>query len=302
MDKTISVVIPMYFEEEVISHTYDRLTNVLKNVNYNYELIFVDDGSLDNTFKIVSDIAKNDKKVKIIKFSKNFGHQNAVTAGIFNATGDAVVLIDADLQDPPEIIPLMIEQWEQGVMVCYGKRESREGETFFKLLSAKMFYRVLDYMSDVKIPTDTGDFRLMDRKVCEAFKQMPEHNRFVRGMISFIGFKQEAVYYKRDERFAGETKYPLKKMIQFATNGIIAFSSKPLKLISTFSALSFIVFIISIVFAIINSSTLLYVLSIVSFFSSLIMQSMAIIGTYILRIYDEDKNRPLYFIDEKVNF
>lgn len=302
MDKLISVVVPMYFEEEVITYTYDRLTDVLKQTKYRYEIIFVDDGSLDNTFSIVKDIADKDKNVKIIKFSRNFGHQSAVTAGIFESRGDAVILIDADLQDPPEVILEMINLWEDGVMVCYGKRKKRNGESAFKLVTAKAFYRVLDYLSDIKIPTDTGDFRLMDRKVVEAFKQMPEHNQFVRGMVSFIGFRQEPVYYERDERFAGVTKYPLKKMIKFATNGIISFSNKPLQLIQVLAVFSLIVSIFSCIFAVHKNINTMYVLSIVSFFSSLILYSIAIVGVYISRIYDEEKNRPRYLIEDKINF
>lgn len=302
MQKTISVVIPMYYEQEVIEHTYKRLKSVLDNISYNYELMFIDDGSKDNTFNIIKNIANDDKNVKIVKFSRNFGHQQAVSCGIHEACGDAVILIDADLQDPPEVIPKMIDAWENGAMVCYGKREERKGETFFKLFSAKMFYRVLDYLSDVKIPTDTGDFRLMDRKVVDAFKTMNEHNRFVRGMVSFIGFTQVPIYYVRDERFAGETKYPLKKMIAFALNGIISFSSKPLKLVSLFGSFSMFIFILSLISGIVMKSNMLLILAMVSFFSSIILYSISIVGIYISRIYDEEKGRPLYLIDEKINF
>lgn len=199
MNKLISIVVPMYYEQEVIRHTYKRLHNVLSNENYKYEIIFVDDGSEDNTFDIVKEIAENDKNVKCIKLSRNFGHQLAVTAGIFNANGDCVILIDADLQDPPEVIPDMLRKWEDGIMVCYGVREKREGETKFKLFSAKCFYNILSWLSDIEIPRNVGDFRLMDKQVCEEFKKMPEHNRFIRGMISFIGFSQEPIYYIRDE-------------------------------------------------------------------------------------------------------
>jgi polyisoprenyl-phosphate glycosyltransferase len=223
----ISIVIPMYYEQEVAGECYKRVKRVMLENNLKHELIFVNDGSKDRTIDILESIAAEDPCVKIIDFSRNFGHQIAVTAGVNYSLGDMVVIIDADLQDPPELIVDMIDKWHQGYDIVYAKRKKRKGETWFKLTTAKYFYRFLSFMSDVDIPKDTGDFRLMDRKVVESFKAMPERNRFVRGMISWIGFNQTYIEYERDERFAGETKYPLKKMIKFASDGIIAFSSKP---------------------------------------------------------------------------
>ena len=227
--KKLSVIVPMYYEEEVAYEFYNRLKNVVQKIDFNYEIIFINDGSKDNTLMILKSISNEDSNVRIIDFSRNFGHQVAVTAGILNCEGDLAVVIDADLQDPPELIVDMIEKWEKGFDVVYAKRKTRKGESKFKLVTAKYFYKILSNLADIEIPRDTGDFRLIDKKVIESFKKMPEKNRFIRGMISWVGFKQTFVEYNRDERFAGETKYPLKKMIKFATDGIISFSSKPLK-------------------------------------------------------------------------
>ena len=211
--KKISIIIPTYNEEEVIKISYLRVKKVLEELDsYDYEIIFIDDGSKDKTLNILNEIAKENRKVKVISFARNFGHQAAVTAGIKYITGDAIVIIDADLQDPPELIPEMIQLWEQGNEVIYGKRKTRKGESAFKLLSAKMFYKTLNALSDVEIPKDTGDFRLVDRKVVEIINQMPEHNKFLRGLFSWVGFKQYAYEYERKERVAGKTKYPFKKM------------------------------------------------------------------------------------------
>ena len=207
--KKISVIIPMYYEEEVVQECYNKMTQVLSNIkDYEYEIICVNDGSKDKTLSILEKIAENDKKVKVISFSRNFGHQCAVTAGLKYVTGDAVVIIDADLQDPPELIPDMLKLWEDGNEVIYGKRKTREGESKFKLLTAKMFYNTLNALSDVEIPKDTGDFRLVDRKVVDVVNSLPEHNKFLRGLFSWVGFEQKAFEYERKERFAGKTKYP----------------------------------------------------------------------------------------------
>ena len=213
--KKISIIIPMYYEEEVAEECYSRLEKVLINLkNYEYEIIFVNDGSKDKTLEILTNIAKQNENVKVISFSRNFGHQAAVTAGLRFVTGDVVLIIDADLQDPPELLPEMLKLWEQGNEVIYGERKSREGESKFKLFTASMFYKTLNALSDVEIPKNTGDFRLVDRKVVDTINSMPEHNKFLRGLFSWVGYKQYAFKYERKERFAGETKYPLKKMLK----------------------------------------------------------------------------------------
>ncbi|WP_035796658.1 glycosyltransferase family 2 protein [Clostridium akagii] len=304
----ISVVVPMYFEELVAQECYKQLKEILEGNKFDYELIFVNDGSTDKTEEILLDLSKKDKRVKIINFSRNFGHQTAVTAGIFSASGDAIVIIDADLQDPPALIIEMVELWEKGYEVVYGKRKKRKGESFFKLITAKYFYKFLDYMSDITIPKDTGDFRLIDRKVAEVFKKMPERNRFVRGMMSWIGFNQTFIEYERDERFAGETKYPLKKMIKFATDGIVSFSTKPLKIVSFLGivslCISIIIFIYSLVSILfIHQTTIGWasIIDIIAFFGGLQLISLGIVGEYVARIYEESKNRPLYIIKSTEN-
>lgn len=308
--KKISIVIPMYYEEEVAEECYQRISNTLKKLdNYDYELIFINDGSQDKTQEILENIAKKDKKAKIITFSRNFGHQCAVTAGIKYVTGDCVVIIDADLQDPPEVIPEMLKLWEQGNEVIYGKRKSRKGESKFKLLSAKMFYRTLDALSDVKIPMDTGDFRLVDRKVIDVINSMPEHNKFLRGLYSWVGFKQIPYEYERQERYAGKTKYPLKKMLKLASDGIISFSTKPLKLVGYLGIITIVISIALLIYTLIS-----YIFSLnnltagwtsimvaITLFSGVQLVSIWLISEYIARIYDETKNRPQYIIRDTIN-
>ena len=221
-NQKISVIIPMYNEELVIEECYKRLKeNITKLKKYDYELIFINDGSKDKTLEKIKELAKQDTNLKIVSFSRNFGHQAAVTAGLKEVTGDAIVIIDADLQDPPESIPDMVKLWEAGNEVIYGKRKSRKGESYFKLFTAKMFYKTLNALSDVEIPQDTGDFRLVDRKVVDTINKLPEHNKFLRGLFSWVGYKQVPYEYERQERFAGKTKYPLNKMLKLASDGII---------------------------------------------------------------------------------
>lgn len=241
-NQKISVIIPMYNEELVIEECYKRLKeNITKLKKYDYELIFINDGSKDKTLEKIKELAKQDTNLKIVSFSRNFGHQAAVTAGLKEVTGDAIVIIDADLQDPPESIPDMVKLWEAGNEVIYGKRKSRKGESYFKLFTAKMFYKTLNALSDVEIPQDTGDFRLVDRKVVDTINKLPEHNKFLRGLFSWVGYKQVPYEYERQERFAGKTKYPLNKMLKLASDGIISFSTKPLKLVGALGIISIII-------------------------------------------------------------
>lgn len=308
---TVSVVVPMYNEEEVIMETYKRLKSVMDGTGETYELIFVNDGSRDKTRDLASAICYKDKNVKLIDFARNFGHQVAISAGMDNSCGDAVVVIDADLQDPPEVIPQMMAKWREGYDVVYGKRLKREGDSFFKKFTAKVFYRTLNKMTDTEIPVDTGDFRLIDRKVCDALKNsISEKNRYVRGIISWLGFKSAPVEFVREKRFAGTTKYPLKKMLKFAGDAIMSFSLKPLKLATYLGVgISIASLIYGIVLVILKLcgvlSTVMGWTSIVAislFFNGIILMILGILGSYIGRIYEEVKGRPLYVIQEKINF
>lgn len=308
--KKVSLVIPMYYEEEVANKCYEKVKEILNELEkYDYEIIFVNDGSKDKTLEILEKIAEKDKKVKVISFSRNFGHQAAVTAGLKEVTGDAIVIIDADLQDPPELIPDMLKYWEDGNEVIYGKRKKRKGESVFKLLTAKMFYKTLNSLSDVEIPKDTGDFRLVDRKVVDVINSMPEHNKFLRGLWGWIGFKQMPYEYERQERFAGKTKYPLKKMLKLASDGIISFSTKPLKLVGALGIVSILISIVILIYALISfifklnnlSAGWTSIMVAVTFFAGVQLLSIWIMSEYIGRIYDETKQRPQYIIDKKIN-
>lgn len=251
--KKVSIVIPMYNEEEVANKSYTKIKDILENLKqYEYEIIFVNDGSKDSTLSILQKIAKENEKVKVLSFSRNFGHQAAVTAGIKEVAGDAIVIIDADLQDPPELIPQMLELWEDGNEVIYGKRKARKGESLFKLMTAKMFYNTLNALSDVDIPKDTGDFRLVDRKVVDTINNLSEHNKFLRGLFSWVGYKQYAYEYERQERKAGKTKYPLKKMLKLASDGIVSFSTKPLKIVGGLGIITIIISIIILIYSLIS--------------------------------------------------
>ncbi len=305
----ISVVVPMYNEELVVFESYKRLKEVMESLNEPYEMIFVNDGSQDATPDILRRICEADPTVHFIDFSRNFGHQTAISAGMDYSSGDAVVVIDADLQDPPEVIPEMIAKWREGYDVVYGKRAERKGETVFKRATSAVFYRVLKSLSDVDIPVDAGDFRLIDRKVCEALKLVKERNRYVRGIISWLGFRQTGVEYVRDKRFAGETKYPLKKMLHFAFDGITSFSIKPLKLSSyvggVVSFAGFAYLLVVIFLKLFTDHTVegwASVMAVSLFFNGVILMMLGIIGEYIGRIYDEAKGRPLYVVREILNF
>ena len=309
--KKISLIVPVYYEEKVVNECYKRLTEVLQNLeNYDYEIIFINDGSKDRTLELLEEIASKDNKIKILSFARNFGHQAAVTAGLKHISGDAIVIIDADLQDPPESIPEMIKLWEEGNQIIYGKRKTRKGESAFKILTAKMFYKTLNALSDVEIPKDTGDFRLVDRQVVDVINTFPEHNKFLRGLWSWVGFKQLPYEYERKERFAGETKYPLKKMVKLAADGIISFSTKPLKFVGVLGLFSILISICIMLYAIISFVFKLNNLTAgwtslmvaITFFAGTQLLSIWIISEYMARIYEESKNRPQYIIEKKINF
>ncbi len=305
-----SVVVPLFNEEEVIQESYKRLKQVMDGLNEPYELVLVNDGSRDKTAFLAREICESDSNVKLINFSRNFGHQTAITAGMDYSSGDAVVVIDADLQDPPEIIPKMIAKWREGYDVVYGQRVKRKGETFFKKLTAKLFYRTLRRLTEVDIPVDTGDFRLIDRKVCNALKKISERNRYIRGIISWLGFKSAPVEFVREKRFAGTTKYPLKKMLKFASDAIMSFSYKPLKLATYLgflvSVASFIYLLVMVILKLCGAMTTVpgwtSIIVITLFFNGIILLVLGIIGEYIGRIYDEAKGRPLYIVQDMVNF
>ncbi len=308
--KKISVVIPVYNEEEVAKTSYLRIQKVMEDLKqYDYEMLFVDDGSRDKTFNLLQEIAKENQKVKILSFSRNFGHQAAVTAGIQYVTGDAVIIMDADLQDPPELLPEMVALWEEGNEVIYGQRRSRKGESAFKLLTAKMFYRTLNALSDVEIPKDTGDFRLVDKKVIDVINIMPEHNKFLRGLFSWVGFQQKAYFYEREERKAGKTKYPFQKMWKLASDGIISFSTKPLKIVGGLGCVTIILSIAILIYSLVSYAFQLNhltpgwtsIMVAITLFSGVQLVSIWIISEYIARIYDETRHRPEYIIDKKIN-
>jgi dolichol-phosphate mannosyltransferase len=305
----ISVVVPLFNEELVIDEMYRRLSLVLGQTGMDWEIVLVDDGSRDRTVELARAICAREPRVRLVCLSRNFGHQIAISAGMEWATGQCVVVIDADLQDPPEVIPAMLKRWREGCEVVYGVRTRRAGETWFKLATAKVFYRMLRRMTAVDIPVDTGDFRLLDRRVVDHLIAMPEHARFVRGMVSWIGFRQGQVEYERDARFAGETKYPFRKMLRFATDGVLSFSQVPLKLASAFGFLSAAVSFGVMAYGL--GKTLLYPQFVVPGWASTFTATLfvggvqliclGILGEYVGRIYDEVKRRPLYIVGETVN-
>ena len=308
--KKISIIVPMYNEQEVATICYDRLTQVLIKIdNYDYEIIFVNDGSKDKTLEILEALSKKDKNVKIISFSRNFGHQAAVTAGIRSCNGELAVIIDADMQDPPEVIPEMVSLWEKGNDVVYAVRKTRSGESKLKLLTAKAFYRLLNKLSDVKIPNDTGDFRLIDRKVIDTIAGLPEHNKFLRGLSSWVGFSQSPFEYERQSRVAGKTKYPFKKMFKLALDGIINFSSKPLKIIGGLGVLcifiSFCILIYALLSYIFGWNSLMpgwtSIMVTITFMSGMQFLTIWMLSEYVSRIYDEVRKRPEYIIEKTKN-
>ncbi|MDR1794587.1 MAG: glycosyltransferase family 2 protein [Erysipelotrichaceae bacterium] len=306
--KLISVVVPVYNEEAVLSETSKRLKQSMETCGYDYEILWVNDGSKDQTLAMARELCEKDKHFKLISFSRNFGHQIAITAGMDFSLGDAVVIIDADLQDPPAVILDMIQKWDEGYEVVYGKRLKRSGETFFKKFTAKVFYRFINMMTEVDMPVDVGDFRLIDRKVVDALKLVNERQRYVRGIIAWLGFKTTAVEYNRDKRFAGETKYPLKKMIKFALDAITSFSYKPLRLatymgliVSFFSFVYLLVVLFQGWFTDTTVPGWASSMAVILIFNGIILMILGVIGEYIGRIYDEVKGRPLYLVSYSEN-
>jgi polyisoprenyl-phosphate glycosyltransferase len=300
-----TIIAPIYNELENIPELYPRIRDVMKQLGEPWELILVDDGSTDGSTEAIRKLAANDQRVRPVIFARNFGHQIAVSAGIDYSRGDAVVIIDADLQDPPEVIIDLIEKWREGYEVVYAVREEREGETWFKKTTASLFYRLIHAITNVDIPLDTGDFRLMDKKIVSVMKAMREKHRFLRGMSAWVGFKQVGVSYKRKPRYAGESKYPLKKMIQFALNAITGFSYFPLQLATYLgfiaAGLSVIAIPIVAILRLLTGTALegqATTLIIVLFLGGVQLISLGIIGEYIGRIYDETKDRPLYVVAE----
>jgi glycosyltransferase involved in cell wall biosynthesis len=306
----LSIIVPVFNEEESIAETVSRLFQLRATLanEVDVELVFVDDGSRDCSLSILRNIADTTSCVKVISFSRNFGHQIAITAGIDMALGDYVAVIDADLQDPPELIADMYRLALSGFDVVYGKRRSRDGETIFKKVTAAVFYRFLNYMCEMDIPSDTGDFRLMSRKVVEAFKQLRERHRFVRGMVPWLGFRATPLEYDREKRFAGETKYPFRKMVAFATNAILSFSSKPLTMaihlgfLAIFAGITGGAYMLYLkFFTSIPIPGLTAILLTIVFFSGVQILLVGVIGEYIARIFEEAKGRPLYIVTETIN-
>ncbi len=299
----ISVVAPIFNESATLPEFYRRVREALQPLGETWELVLIDDGSRDNSSEIMRELARQDPRVRPVIFARNFGHQLAVTAGLDYSRGEAVVIIDSDLQDPPEVIPEMIARWREGYEVVYAIRTEREGETWFKLFTASLFYRLIYRITDVDIPLDTGDFRLLDRKVVNVLNSMRERHRFLRGMSVWVGFRQTGVSYKRHARFAGETKYPLKKMVKFASDAVTGFSYFPLQLatyVGFFSAgISILAIPIVIIMRLIGqqaffgqATTLIAVL----FLGGVQLISLGILGEYIGRLYDEARGRPLYIV------
>jgi polyisoprenyl-phosphate glycosyltransferase len=310
LKKTLSVIVPCFNEDEVILETHHRLVSTLSDIpDLDLELLYIDDGSGDATLPVLKELQGKDGRVRIVSLSRNFGHQIALTAGLEHAAGDAVVVIDADLQDPPETILDLLDSWRHGADVAYAVRRGREGETALKIATANAFYRVLNRLSDVPIPVDTGDFRLMDREVVNTLIAMPERDRFIRGMVAWLGFRQEPVYYQRAARFAGKTKYPLSKMLRFAADGIFSFSLVPLRLAMWMGFAAAGLAMIGILYALafrlltdiwVEGWTLLFIALLLMGGVQLIF--LGIVGEYLGRIFGEVKQRPLYVVKERLGF
>jgi glycosyltransferase involved in cell wall biosynthesis len=310
MPGMISIVVPCLNEEEVLRATNRRLVEALEQVPQKFEILYVDDGSTDATPEILRELQALDERIRVVRFSRNFGHQMAITAGLEHAGGDAVAIIDADLQDPPEVLADFVAKWMEGFQVVYGVRTERDGETAFKLWTAKIFYRAIGKLSDTEIPLDTGDFRLMDRRVVDALLAMPERDRFVRGMVSWLGFSQTAVPYRRAARAAGVTKFSFFKMVKFATDGIVSFSILPLRLATwvgfAASGIAILGILVTVIERLIGMEGLVKgwasILVAILFIGGVQLICLGIIGEYVGRIYGESKRRPLYVVRERMGF
>ena len=303
MEKLLSLVVPAFNEEEAMEQSFERTYRAMSSIGYPFEIIYIDDGSRDRTWEIISRLAREHEEVKALRFSRNFGHQLAVTAGMDEAKGDAVIIMDADLQDPPEVIADMVKAWEQGADIAYGKRMHRKGETAAKKFTAWCYYRLLNFMSAYPIPLDTGDFRLLDKAVADEFKVLREHNRFLRGMSAWLGYNAVPVEYVREERCAGKTKYTLKKMLRLAADGIFGFSSKPLTLIGWAGIAVLCIALLGLITTIACAAVTgvpgwLWAVCLV-LLDGVILCAMGVQGAYTQRIYDEVKGRPLYIIKER---
>ena len=304
LPKSISVSVPCYNEEEVISETYKRLKAILDKINIPYEIIFVDDGSKDSTWSLISSFSKNDKTVKAVKLARNHGHQFALTCALDQSKGEVVLIIDADLQDPPELLDEMIKKWKEGYYVIYGQRIARDGESLSKKFFAFAFYRVISKISKINIPQDTGDFRLIDRKALDVLLSMRETQRFIRGMVAWVGFPQTPLPYHRAERFAGTTKYPFKKSLLLAFDAITSFSYAPLRLATYlgmfFSVISFLYFMVVIVlkFMGINFPGYTSLMGAILMLGGIQLIVLGIIGEYVGRIFEQGQKRPLYIIQD----
>ena len=301
----ISIVVPLYNEEKNIRLMHDRLVSSILKITSNFEIIYVNDGSKDNSFLELVKLSNEDERVKYINFSRNFGHQIAVTAGLDYSKGAAVVIIDGDLQDPPEVIPEMYALYKEGFEVVYGQRLIRKGESFLKKITAKYFYRILKKITNINIPVDTGDFRLIDRKIVNDLKNMPEQNKFLRGQIAWLGYRQTSIFFERDERKFGETGYPFSKMLKFALDGITGFSDVPLQFVTKtgifISFISFLVILYAIFSHFILERTITGWTSLIissMFIGGVQLISVGIIGEYISRINKNVQNRPLYIVSE----
>ena len=304
--KKIDIIIPAYNEEEALPFLFERLEKIMnENTNYQFEILFVNDGSKDKTLEIIKQKRAEDNRISYVNFSRNFGKETAMIAGLDYATGDAVIFIDADLQDPPELIPELIKYWEEGYDDVYARRKTREGETFFKKFTSKMYYKILQKMSRVEVQVDTGDFRLLDRRCVNALKKLRESQRCTKSMFSWIGYKKKEVLYDRDPRVAGKTKWNYKRLVDLAIDGITSFTTSPLRL-STFIAIpTFVVLAVYFIYVIIkcfvvNAPIQAYqaIILLILFFSGIQILLFGIMGEYLGRIFNETKNRPLYLVDE----